>query len=167
MNRRHFLALGGLGIGTVGGYIGWRWHQSPSIPDGMRVETQHFEKDILSKNSSRESELLEAREEYHSIKANRDAVSRELIDNDSLASFLNNTDFEESYLIVVQNRMQSDMELMIDTISRQEDGLHLDIIIDAPRSGPDDSRIHSLLMRITDEEKGIPEEISVDIEGYV
>lgn len=167
MNRRHFLALGGLGIGAAGGYVGWRWYRSPSIPDGMGVETKHFERDVLSENSPRESEMLEWQEEYHTTIDNKDAANREIIDNESVTAFVSNTDFEESYLIVVQNGMQSEMELVLNTISRQENGLHLDITIDSPQSGPDDLRIHSLFIRITDEKEGVPEEVSVDIEGYV
>jgi hypothetical protein len=63
--------------------------------------------------------------------------------------------------------MQSEMELVLDAISRREDGLYLDISIDSPRSGPDDLLVHSLLVRVTDEGGGVPEDVSVDIEGYV
>lgn len=167
MNRRRFLAFCGLGIGTAGGYIGWRWYHSPSILDGMRAETQHLERDILTEESSRDSEFLEWQEEHHTIINNMDAANREIIDDDSVTPFLDNTDFEESSVIVVQNGMQSEMELVLDTISRRENGIHLDITIDSPRSGPDDLLIHSILIRITDEDGKVPEEVSVDIEGYV
>ncbi len=166
MNRRNFLALGGLGIGAAGGYFGWRWY-SPSRPDGMEVETQHFERDVLSENSSRESDFLEWKEEYQTTVTDRDAARRELIDSDPVTSFLNNTDFDESYLLVVQNGMQSEMELVLDGVSRQGDTLHLNVTITSPQGGPDDLLIHSLLIRVIDEERGVPEDVSVDIEGYV
>lgn len=166
MNRRNFLALGGLGIGAAGGYFGWRWY-SPSRPDGMEVETQHFERDVLSENSSRESDFLEWKEEYQTTVTDRDAARRELIDSDPVTSFLNNTDFDESYLLVVQNGMQSEMELVLDGVSRQGDTLHLNVTIISPQGGPDDLLIHSLLIRVIDEERGVPEDVSVDIEGYV
>jgi hypothetical protein len=166
MNRRNFLALGGVGIGAAGGYVGWRWY-SPSRPDGIETETEHFERDVLSENSSRESEFLEWKEEYRTTVPDRDAARSELIDHDSVTSFLNNTDFEESYLIVVQNGMQSEMELLLDGVSREEDGLHLSVTINSPQGGPDDLLTHSLLIRVIDEHKGVPEGVSVDIEGYV
>lgn len=167
MNRRSFLVLCGLGIGTAGGYVGWRWYHSPSIPDGMRVETRHIEGDIFTEDSSRVTESLEWQEEYQTVISDREAVDREINDDDSITPFLADTDFEDSYLIVVQNGMQSEMELVLDAISRQEDGLNLDISIDSPRSGPDDLLIHSLLIRVTDEDEGVPEDVSVDISGYV
>jgi len=167
MNRRRFLALGGVGIGAGGGYIGWRWYSSPSIPDGMRVESQHFEKDIVSENSSRDTEFLEWQEEYRTVLSEREAVNREIIDDVSITPFLDDTDFEDSYLIVVQNGMQSEMELVLDAISRRRYGLHLDVSIESPRSGPDDLLTHSLLIRVTDKDEGVPEKVSVDIEGYV
>ena len=166
MNRRNFLALGGLGIGAAGGYFGW--HYRPlSIPDGMEVETQHFERDMLSENSSRESDFLEWKHEYQTIITERDAACRELIDSDSVTPFLDNTSFDESYLIIVQNGMQSEMELVLDGISRQGESLHLNVTINSPQGGPDDLLTHSLLVRIIDEERGVPERVSVDIEGYV
>jgi len=133
----------------------------------MEVATQHFERDVLSEDSSRESDFLEWKEEYQTIVAERDAARRELIDSDSVTSFLNDTDFDESYLIVVQNGMQSQMELVLDGISRQEDSLHLNVTINSPQGGPDDLLTHSLLIRVIDEAGGVSEGVSVDIEGYV
>ena len=166
MNRRSFLALGGLGIGAASGYFGWHYH-SLSIPDGMEVETQHFERDVLSENSSRESDFLKWRHEYQTILTDRDAARRELIDSDSVTSFLDDTGFDDSYLIVVQNGMQSEMELVLDGISRQGENLQLNVTINSPQGGPDDLLTHSLLIRIIDEDGGVPERVSVDIEGYV
>lgn len=167
MNRRRFLAFAGLGIGTAGGYIGWRWYHSPSIPDGMRVKTKHLEMDVLTDNSSRDSRSLGWREEYQTVINSEKHANKETIDYNTVTSFLNNTDFDESYLIIVQNGMQSEMELVLNAISRQEDGIHIDISIDSPRSGTDDLLTHSLLIRITDKDEEIPENVSVDIKGYV
>ena len=49
MNRRRFLTFCGLGIATAGGYFGWRRYHLPSIPEGMKVGTQHIEGDIFWK----------------------------------------------------------------------------------------------------------------------
>lgn len=167
MNRRRFLTVAGLGVGTAGGYVGWRWYRSPSVPDGMRVETKHLERDVLTKRSSRNRNFLEWREEYRTLIPDKRDADEQIIDDDPVTSFLDSTDFEDSYLIVVQNGMQSEMELFLDAISRREDGIHLDISIDSPRGGPDDLLIHSLLIRIIDDVGGVPENVSVDIEGYV
>lgn len=168
MNRRGFLGLCGLGVGTVGGYAVWRRSNSPSIPDGMNVETKHVETDVLTEYSSRDTDFLESQEEYSTVISDPTAANRELSDDSSIAPFVANTDFDESYLLVVQNGMQSEMELVLETVSRRDTGLHLDISIDAPQGGgPDDLRTHSLLIRITDEDDGVPAQVSVDIDGYV
>jgi hypothetical protein len=167
MKRRAFLVFGGLGLGTAGGYLGWRWYRSPSLPDGMRVETRHVEGDVFTDDGPRGGGSLEWQEEYHTVIRDTEAIDRESIDDESVVRFLDDTDFEASYLVVVQNGMQSEMELVLDAISRREDGLYLDISIDSPRSGPDDLLVHSLLVRVTDEGGGVPEDVSVDIEGYV
>ena len=133
----------------------------------MEVETRHFERDVLSENSSRESDFLKWRHEYQTVVTDRDAARRELIDSDSVTSFLDDTGFDDSYLIVVQNGMQSGMELVLDGISRQGENLQLNITINSPQGGPDDLLTHSLLIRIIDEDGGVPERVSVDIEGYV
>lgn len=167
MNRRGFLGLCGLGVGTIGGYTVWRRSNSPSIPDGMRVETKHVEMDVLTEHSSRESEFLKSQEEYSTVISGSRAANRELSDDSSIAPFRATTDFDESYLLVVQNGMQSEMELVLEAVSRQDTGLHLDISIDSPQGGPDDLLTHSLLVRITDEDDGVPAQVSVDIDGYV
>ncbi|MFW6002969.1 MAG: hypothetical protein ACOCPT_00925 [Halanaeroarchaeum sp.] len=167
MNRRRYLALAGLGIGAVGGYTGWRWYRAPSVPDGMSVQPRHFERDILTEQTSRSSDFLEWKSEYQTVISDPETADRVLIDDRSITRFLDDTDFEASYLIVVQNGMQSEMELELDSITRREDGLHLDISIDPPQSGPDDLGIHSLLIRITDETGDVPDDVSVTITGYV
>ena len=57
------------------------------------------------------------------------------------------------------------MELTLDEISRTANGLHLAVSIDSPSSGPDDEVVHSLLVRITDEQAGVPAEVTADVEG--
>ena len=44
MNRRKFLDLVTAGAGLGGGYLGWNWYNSPTIPSGMDVETLHIER---------------------------------------------------------------------------------------------------------------------------
>jgi hypothetical protein len=167
MKRRRFLALGGVGVGAAGGYLGLRWYRAPSVPTGMTVETKHFERDVLTDRAARDPDFLEWQAEYHEVITEREAATERVIDDESVTAFLAETTFEASYVIVVQNGMQSEMELVLDAIARRPTGLHLDISIDAPRGGPDDLRVHSLLVRVTDEGEEPPADVSVDIEGYV
>jgi len=167
MKRRQLLAACGLGIGAVGGCLGMRPGATPSVPEGMRVATTHLEADVLADESDRGTGFPEWRSEYHAVIADGDAADRRLIGDPSVDAFVGETDFEESVLIVVQNGMQSEMELVLDAIERRAGGLHLDVSIDAPQGGPDDLRTHSLLVRVTDADRRVPESVSVDIEGYV
>jgi len=168
MNRRKFLALvtAGAGLGG-GGYLGWNWYNTPTIPSGMDVETLHVERDVSANNFSRDGESLAWEEEYHTVIEDRETADRELESIDSVTKFIEDTNFEESYIVVVQNGMQSDPDLELDTINRVENGINIEVSIDAPRVGGDDLINHSLLIRITDSEDGLPETITVDIEGYV
>ncbi|WMT10261.1 hypothetical protein NP511_22425 (plasmid) [Natrinema thermotolerans] len=168
MNRRKFLTGSGIGLVAGGGYFGWKWYQSPSVPKNISVKTLYSERDILTQQSTRESESLAAREEFHTLIETQDVASREFISTNSVADFITATDFSESYLVLIQNGMQSQPDLVLDSIRRLEDGLQFDVTIDAPIFGVDDDLItHSLLVRITDRQENIPEVIEVDINGYV
>jgi hypothetical protein len=118
-------------------------------------------------DSSRDSKFLEWQEKSQTLITKRKEVNREIIDEESISPFLNDIDFKNSYLIVVQNGMQSEMELVLDGIFQREYGLHLNVSIDSPRGGPDDLLTHSLLIRVINEDGEVPEEISIDIKGYV
>ncbi|ELY32593.1 hypothetical protein C500_03679 [Natrialba magadii ATCC 43099] len=133
----------------------------------MAVETVHVERDVLAANASRDGEPLAWKEEYHTIIEDPETADSELADIGSVTEFIDNTTFDDSYIVIVQNGMQSDPDLVLDAISRLENGLNIEISIDAPRMGGDDLITHSLLIRITDLEDGVPETITVDIEGYV
>ena len=74
MNRRRFLTFCGLGIATAGGYFGWRRYHLPSIPEGMKVGTQHIEGDIFVEDSSRDSKFLEWQEESQTLITKRKEV---------------------------------------------------------------------------------------------
>jgi len=167
MNRRAFLAACGLGTGAFGGCLGVGPGAPPSVPDGVSVATTHLEADVLVDGSDRGSEFPAWKSEYHTVIADGAAADERLVDDPSVGAFVEATDFEESVLIVVQNGMQSQMELVLDAVERLEDGLRLHVSIDAPQGGPDDLRIHSLLVRVTDRDRRVPESVSVAIEGYV
>jgi hypothetical protein len=167
MNRRPFLAACGLGIGAFGGCLGVGPAAAPSLPEGVRVSTTHLEADALADGSDRNADFPEWKAEYHTVVADEAAAADRLVDDSPVDGFVAETNFDESVLIVVQNGMQSEMVLVLDAIERREAGLRLDVSIDAPQGGPDDLRIHSLLVRLTDSDRRVPESVAVDIEGYV
>lgn len=168
MHRRTYLSTAGAGIGVVGGgYLGWSQYLSRSAPTELTVETLYVDRDVSSTSFSRDGKSLAWKEEYHTVIADVDTAESELADIDSLTAFVDDTDFDESYLVVVQNGMQSEPELVLDTIERRADGIEIELSIDAPRGVDDDLVIHSLLIRVTDTRDGVPETVAVDIDGYV
>lgn len=169
MIRRELITAGaGVGFAGIAGYVGWNWYNGPSIPDGLTIETLYLKRDVFTPDSSRDSESLAAREQYHTIVEDEETATRELQDLDAVTDFIEKTDFDDSYIVVVQNGMQSEPDLELDVIERIEDGLRLEFSIDAPLSGVDDDLVtHSFVIRVSDEREEAPETIDVTIEGYV
>ncbi|WP_233710802.1 hypothetical protein [Natronococcus pandeyae] len=167
MNRRKFLVIGGLGFGT-GGYFTWNWYQSPSLPDGMNVDTLYVRGNVFGEPSP-EDHQVGPREEHHRIIEDEETAAGEITFGDSAIEFVEETDFDNSYLIIIQTGMQTEPDLALEAISRTDGGLHLDVTVEHPwwRGVNDDLGTHSLLIRVTDEKDDTPELVSVDIEGYV
>ena len=168
MNRRTVLALAGIGAGVPGGYLGWNWYNSPSIPDGMDVDTLYVTGNVFGEPAPEDHDIG-SKEEHHRIIVDGETAADEITFNDSAIEFAEETDFNNSYLIIVQTGMQTEPDLALEAISRTEEGLHIDVTVEHPwwRGVNDDLGTHSLLIRIADKNDDIPESVSVDIEGYV
>lgn len=165
MDRRSLLAVGGLL--TAGGYLGWNWYRSPTIPDGMNVETLYRERNVRAETPHQGGSLA-WKEDDHVLLSDVESATDKLVTDGSVGEFVDETDFDESYLLLVQNGMQSEPDLELSAIKRTDGGLHLEISIYAPWFGvADDLVTHSLLLRITDRDGGVPETITVDISGYI
>lgn len=108
-------------------------------------------------------------ETYHRIIETEQRAIDEITFDDSAIDFVNQTNFADSYLIIVQTGMQSEPDLELEAISRTDDGLYIDVAVEHPwwRGVSDDLVTHSLLIRGTDETGDIPNSVSVDIGGYV
>ena len=168
MNRRHVLGLVGCLASVPGGYYVWNHFHSRSIPDRMDVDTLSVTGNVFGEPGPEDHEI-EPRGKYHRIIGDKETAVDEIIFNDSAVGFAGETDFDNSYLIVVQTGMQSAPDLALEGISRTDDGLHLDVAVEHPSwQGVDDDLItHSLVVRITDETDAVPTAVSVAIEGYV
>ncbi|WP_436346406.1 hypothetical protein [Natronorubrum sp. FCH18a] len=165
MNRRQVLAVVGARAGVSGGYFAWDWYQSPSLPDGMDVDTLYVTGNVFGE-PAREHHDVGPRDEYHRTIEDGEAAGSEIIFDDSAMAFAEETDFDDAYLIVVQTGMQTDPDLALKTISRTDDGLYLNVVVEHPwwRGVDDDLRTHSLLIKITDEKDDSPESVSVNSE---
>ncbi|MCU4924558.1 hypothetical protein OB905_00970 [Halobacteria archaeon AArc-dxtr1] len=164
MNRRAALGLLGVGVGVPGGYLAWNRHRSPTLPDGIEVDTLYLEGNTFGEPAP-EGREPGPREQYHELVRTAAEIERD----ETAVAFAEETDFDASALVAVLTGMQSEPDLALEAISRTDDGLHIDVAVEHPwwRGVEDDLLTHSLLVRITDEVAGQPESISVDIEGYV
>ena len=168
MNRRTVLALAGAGLSIPGGYVAWNRFQSLSVPDGMHVDTLYVRGNVFGEPAPADHEIG-SKEPHHTVIGDEETAAHEVSFAESAIKFADETDFGNSYLSIVQTRMQSEPDLALEAIARTDDGLHLDVAVEHPwwRGVDDDSVTHSLLIRIADDKDGIPESVSVDITGYV
>jgi hypothetical protein len=167
MNRRRLLAACGAGVGTVAGGVAWRRVRGPAVPAELSVATDHVGADVLARAPDRDPEFPEWQSQHHAVVPDEAAAEERLVDDPAVDGFVGEMDFDESVLIVVQNGMQSEMELVLDAVERRDAGLRLGLSIDAPSGGPDDLRTHSLLVGLTGAEPRVPVRVVVDIDGYV
>lgn len=161
MNRRRLLAL--VGVGAPGGYLAWRWYRTPRLPDGLRVETLYTIRDL---RPDRDGSPPREGREYAAVVASGVEAAELALEGEAV-SFVEATDFDESYLLLLQTGMQSQPDLELTAIERVDGGLHVRLAVDAPRFGVDDDfTVHSFLIRVTDD-RAPPESVTVDVEGYV
>lgn len=164
MRRRRVLTL--VGVGWVAGISGCvnqitRALQSPVIPAGMTVETASWSVGGI-KNDDREwpyAVVVTSRDEA----ADNIAYPERTFDNGPRA-FVDQTDFEQSYLILVGNVYASGTDsLILKRIERRAQGLYVTAKVYRPGNGSNDVTGHSLFIRVTDEKDGPPQDITVEV----
>lgn len=172
MDRRSFLALGYTGTAAVVSGCVSQIRGSdddkevdPDLPDGMAVETAYTSSGVLG---DEQEWFGEPRDEHHVVLSDAGSANERVTATDpSIESFVESVDFEQSYLLIVQNAMHVTPDLVLSEIERVDGGLHVEIAVDYPGHDiSDDLRVHSLLIAITDERDGVPETLAIDIQGY-
>lgn len=154
--------------GTLPGLTGClRGGGALHVPDGMTVETRHWASDVLVE---RIWHLRRERDEpvgsHHALIADERAARDELEGDGEVSEFVHGTDFERSYLLVVQNVMQSARWLELRRIERTGSGLDVTVVTASPDEPyGDDAVVHSLAIRVTDEGGGVPGELAVTVDG--
>lgn len=164
MKRRRFIDLGGVsflaaasGCASVYG----RFSGAPQLPDGMTVETVHWSHGLLEEGDGTFAVVVT------SAAAATDEVSLLRTSREDLdpIEFIEQTDFDTSYLVVVEwIGGSSSYSLELDRITRRDFGLHVGAEVVVP-NGPatDDFSPHSLVIRVTDEREDAPESVTVDV----
>ena len=163
MKRRSVLTSVGIIFSTVAGCLGG----AQTLSEGMDVETRHWVADILEGGiwyQRREREESVSR--YHELIEDETTAQNRIDGDEEVREFVEETDFAESYLVAIQNMMQSARWLELRHIDRTTHGL--DIVVEtASPDGPygDDAAVHSLAIRVTGERTGTPDELHVTIDG--
>lgn len=79
-------------------------------------------------------------------------------------AFVEQTDFEQSYLILIEwGHSSSSDSLILKRIERRDPGLHVTAKVYRPGNGASDISAHSLFIRVTDEQDGPPQEMTVEV----
>lgn len=163
MERRPFLALSvGLILPSVAGCLG-----GEQIPERMGVDTRHWVSDILEDGIwHQRQERDESISRYHELIEDETAARNRIDGTEDVNEFVKETDFTESYLIVVQNIMQSARWLKLQQIERTGHGLDIAVVTASPdETYGDDAAVHSLAIRVTDEQAGAPGGVHVTVDG--
>ncbi|WP_239640980.1 hypothetical protein [Natrialba taiwanensis] len=87
MERRKFLAVGGLGLGM--GYA-WNRSRSPLISSGMTVDTLYYEGNIFDAR-----DVFGPREKSHTLITDEETTASEFRNIEQLSHFTEGTDFDE------------------------------------------------------------------------
>lgn len=173
MKRRRLLALSELGALTSlsGCGVGRGWcskrralfSDAPETPDGMTVETANWSDGLIdSRGRVRPfavvvTSVAEAKEVVALLRTNRE-------DYDPI-TFIEETNFEESYLILVEwMGSSSSDDLTLSRIERREKGVHVTTeLIEAYGAKLADMSAHSLFVRVIDEQENAPERATVHV----
>lgn len=145
-----------------------------TTPSGVTVDTHAEVTDVLEDGlgyHQTEGDYVGGRDDhYWTVVSDRKTADERFDREGSVDDFLEATDFETAYLLVVQYGMQSDRELVFEELERTDDGIHAAFVTETPSVGGDDYVIHSSVLRITDEERGVPDTdavaVTIDGEAY-
>ena len=162
MKRRTVLAAGGLAVLGTGGYLySWLSH-SRTIPDGMTVETLYVTQGVFTEQ---QYEIPGVRETESLLISDERATQELFVESEPIQQFVSETDFEQSYVVVVDHRRSSSWDLYLDTIERiSPDELSVTAVAQNwPPEQDDDLGVHVLLVRITDEEQPVPDTVTTTV----
>lgn len=162
MHRRRFLS--GLAIVPfgLGGCLGTG--ANSNIPDGMTVETHHRVGSHLVDDEIEPSG--ERPRSYQTIIHSNTVAEERMSDAAEVEEFSKETDFDQSYLVVVvAAAWPSGARLELQEIERSDGGMCVRIVPASPDEVGDDAAVHSLAIRISEEDAGIPGEVAITIDG--
>ena len=163
MHRRRYLSLAGIGgVASISGCANQinQALRSPETPAGMTVETASWPSGFIT-TDDREwpyAVVVTSRDQA----ADNLAIGETAYDNDPSA-FVDQTDFDQSYLILIEYAPASGTDsLELKRIERRDHGIHVTAKVYEP-NGSDDVTTHSLFIRVTDETDDPPQDMTVEV----
>lgn len=167
MKRRRYLATSCLGVVSASSGCAALTGLRTSLPDGMTIDTHHSVRpEALKDGVAPEVQSVDQTPVIYETLLTDGETAFDRANTDSSAyDFIRNTDFERSYIAVVEYfGTSSSRWLELRSIERGETDVHVVAEVKTPRSGTsDDLAMHSLVVRITEEDRERPSEISAEI----
>lgn len=132
----------------------------------MAVETRHWVADVLEDSIWQQKRKNgEDPGAYDTTIADRSAARERIADTETTDGFVEETDFDRSYVVIAQNVMQSARWLELGWIERNEDAISMAVTTEEPDGlYGDDAAAHTLAVRIPDEKADVPDTTSVVID---
>jgi hypothetical protein len=134
-----------------------------------RIEFRNYEYDPQDFVGTHEQ--AERHNEHYLILSNQE-IADDLVtqrgdkDQNELDDFLDETDFSESFVLVVANHMQANNELRLDSIGKSDRRYQVNVEV-AKRDPTDASTGHTLFIRVVSERDDLTsDDFCVDISGY-
>ncbi|WP_049896460.1 hypothetical protein [Natrialba chahannaoensis] len=164
MERRKFIATSSLLSFGVIGCLGREEETESESPVGMSVESLYRASPLADGELA--NGLSSTPSSYQTVLADRAAAEARLEQHEDVDAFINETDFNESYLVaILAGLWSSPHRLELAAMDRTESGIHAVVETVSPDAGDHDLAYHGLVLRITDEVAGIPKTVSVEVDG--
>lgn len=135
----------------------------PNTPENMKVETLYPGEDVVDPDQASRPGFDG---EPQSILIGDNEKADDLIESsdEAVGSFVRDTDFESSYVLVIRRGMRSRPDLELAAVDRGGGDLHVKLRVTQPEGdNVADHVTQSILLRITDEQDALPESITVEI----
>lgn len=164
MKRRRFLTISSLGVlSASGGCTALGFDRG--VPDGTTVATRHWRSFILEDGAA--SEPWSGPKEptiSATILTDRETAMERLRRDSPVAVFVDGTDFVRSYFAVVEYfGMSSSRYMELRSLERQESEILVTVEVKTPGEFiTGDLAPHSLVVRITEENRERPTELSTE-----
>lgn len=165
MDRRRLLQLSGVGVlATVAGCatLESRFSDAPQMPEGMSIETQiwpagHFYTEEAYGFPIVATTAAEATDRIKSTRYNRDERR-----DPTPFEFIEDTDFEDAYLLLDERWVYVGASLEIHRVERDDYTIHIEAEFDIP-PGSDHNAWSAIFLRVQDSREPPPEQATLEV----